>query len=181
MPNLNPFDAAVMDFVQKFFHNPVTDAVFPILTYLGEYGVIWIFISLVLLFSKKYRKFGFLALMALLLSFLVGEVLIKNIIGRSRPWMDFPDYVLMIPGPSSYSFPSGHSSSSFTAATVFFYMNKKFGICALILAALIAFSRVFLFVHYPSDILAGALLGVFFGVVTVQVYKMIEKKRTKEL
>lgn len=171
------FDTAVMDFVQQNFHNPVTDAVFPALTYLGEYGMIWIVAALCMLFFKKSRTCGMLCLCALAAAYLFGEVFLKNVIGRARPFESFPDIPLLIPPPESFSFPSGHSASSFTAAVVIFWYNKKAGTAALVLAALIAFSRVFLFVHYPTDIIAGAVLGTFFGILTIGVYKLIYRKK----
>ena len=164
-------DAAVMEFVQNHMHNTVTDAVFPILTYLGEAGAVWIALALTLLFFRRTRVTGILMLVSLLLTFLTGELLLKNIVCRPRPCADFPDVPLLIARPGSYSFPSGHSGSSFTAATALFLRPRKGGAAALVLAALIAFSRVFLFVHYPTDILAGALLGVLFALAVYFVYK----------
>lgn len=167
------FDAAVMEFVQNHMHNAVTDAVFPVLTYLGEAGAVWIVLALVLLFFRRTRTTGVLVLAAMLLTFLTGELLLKNIVCRPRPCNAFPDVAMLIPRPDSFSFPSGHSGSSFTAATMLFLRHRKPGIAALVLAALIAFSRVFLFVHYPTDILAGALLGVLFALA---VYYFFQKK-----
>ena len=172
MEGLNAFDAAVMGFVQANFHTQITDAVFPIITYLGEAGIVWIALSLVLLFTKKCRLCGVLMLCAMLGAFLTGEVLIENIVCRPRPCQQFPEYVAMlIPPPGSYSFPSGHSSSSFAAATVLFGFSKKWGVSAFVLAFLIALSRVFLFVHYPTDVLAGVALGILFGLLTLFVYR----------
>lgn len=175
MNGLNPFDAAIMGFVQTYFHNPVTDTIFPIITYLGEAGMIWILIGVTLLFFKKTRLCGFLLLVAMLGGFLTGEVFLKNVICRPRPCHDFPNYVsMLIPIPGSYSFPSGHSASSFAAATVLFYHFKKWGIAAYVLAFLIAFSRIFLFVHYPTDVLAGTALGFTFAAITLFLcYKVI--------
>ena len=155
-----------MAFVQSHCHNPLTDALFPIITYLGEAGLIWMILALLcIVFGKKsgWRVTGTAMLCAMLLGLLIGEVAIKNLVCRPRPFQSFPDFSLLIPPPSGYSFPSGHSCSSFAAATVLFHKDKRWGSAALALAALILFSRVFLFVHYPTDVLAGALLGVLCG------------------
>ncbi len=176
-------DAAIMEFVQNHLHNAVTDAVFPILTYLGEAGAVWIVLAVALLFFRRTRVTGVLVLVAMLLTFLTGELLLKNIVCRPRPCSAFPEIPLLIPRPGSYSFPSGHSGSSFAAATVLFLRHRRPGIAALVLAALIAFSRVFLFVHYPTDILAGALLGVLFALAVYHFFRsklepMLQQRRT---
>ena len=99
-------------------------------------------------------------LLSMLAAFLVGEVFLKNVVDRPRPFQTYPGAVqLLIQEPASWSFPSGHSAASFAAATVIFAYFRRWGAAALGLAALIAFSRVFLFVHYPTDVLAGAALG----------------------
>lgn len=172
------FDAAVMEFIQTHFHNPVTDAVFPVLTTLGEAGLIWIAASLVLLCFKKTRMTGTLVLVTMLMTFVSGELILKNIVCRPRPCAAFPDFPMLIARPDSYSFPSGHSASSFAAAVMLTLRQKKWGWVALVLAALIAFSRVFLFVHYPTDVLAGALLGTLFAFAVYAVHK---KKLEKPL
>lgn len=172
MDGVNWFDSAVMGFIQENFHNPAADAVFPVITYLGEYGVFWIAVSLILLCMKKTRRCGFCMLCAMAGGFLTGEILIKNLVCRPRPFHLFSTYTaLLIPQPSGYSFPSGHSCSSFAAAVSLAFFSKKWGVPALILAALIAFSRIFLFVHWPTDVLAGVALGTAFAFLTVFVYR----------
>ncbi len=165
------FDAAVMEFVQTHLHNAATDAIFPILTHLGETGAVWVALALVFLCFKRTRTTGILMLVSLLLTFLTGELLLKNIVCRPRPCSAFPQVPLLIEPPGSYSFPSGHSSSSFAAATILFLRHKKSGCAAFAAAALIAFSRVFLFVHYLTDILAGTLLGVLCALFVHFVYR----------
>lgn len=164
-------DFQVLGFVERHFHNPVTDTLFPLVTYMGELGACWIFLALVLLFMKKYRRAGALMLIAMALGALLGEGLIKNLVCRPRPFQYLDTvYPLLIAPPSGYSFPSGHSCASFAAATALFLQHKKAGALAFALAALIAFSRVFLFVHFPTDILAGALLGVLLAATVTFLY-----------
>ena len=180
----NPFDNAVMSFVQNHCHNAFTDAVFPSITYLGESGIVWIALAVLLLyFGKKsgWRTQGLLILFAMLAGLLICEVTIKNLVCRPRPFQLISgDIRLLIPPPSGWSFPSGHSCSSFAAATVVFFRDKRWGAAALVLAALIAFSRVFLLVHYPTDVLAGAALGVLCGTGTVLVYRKIQAAKKEK-
>lgn len=177
MTGINFFDAVVMTFIQKHFHNPVSDALFPVITYLGEAGAVWIALSLVLLCFRDFRKCGMLMLLAMLGAFLTGELLLKNLVCRPRPCQEFPNYVqMLVTPPTSFSFPSGHSASSLAASTVLLLHSKKLGIPACLLALLIAFSRIFLFVHYPTDVLAGMAFGVFFGVLTVGLWKKFSQK-----
>lgn len=178
LTGINPFDAAVMEFIQNHLHNAVTDAVMPVITTLGEAGAVWIVLSLVLLCFKKTRATGVLTLTAMLLTFLTGELGMKNLICRPRPCHTFPEVPLLIARPGSYSCPSGHSASSFAAAVMLFLRHKKQAWPALILAALIAFSRIFLFVHYPTDVLAGILLGTLFA---VSIYLVYTKKLAHKL
>ncbi len=168
---MNIFDESIINFITQNFHNAFTDTIFVYITYLGEVGFIWILLSLLMLISKKYRIYGFLSLMALLFTFLIGEVGLKNIIARERPFVADPSITLLLHAPSSFSFPSGHSGSSFTAATIIYFANKKLGICAYILAFLIAFSRVFLHVHYPTDVICGAVLGIIVAHIVIFIYK----------
>ena len=172
---MNPFDSAVMTFVQSGFHNPVTDAVFPAVTYLGESGIFWILLSLLII--AMGRKNGWRTTGCLMLGLLLGEIALKNIICRPRPFQEMPEISLLIPPPSGYSFPSGHSCASFAAATIIFLKDKRPGTAALALAALIAFSRVFLFVHYPTDVLAGSLLGVLCALAAAYGYRRLFQKK----
>ncbi len=168
---MNIFDQSIINFITQHFHNAFTDTIFLYITYLGEAGFIWILLSLIMLISKKYRIYGFLSLMALLFTFLIGELALKHLIARERPFIADPNITLLMHPPSGFSFPSGHSGSSFTAATIFYFTNKKFGICAYILAFLIAFSRIFLHAHYPTDVICGALLGIIVASIVIFIYK----------
>lgn len=158
-------DHAIMNFVQQTMHNGFTDFVFPILTLLGENGLIWFCLIAVLLVSKKQRCCGAMLLLTLAVVFFLGEIVVKPIVARPRPFMDNPQVPLLMPPPNGFSFPSNHASSSFAVATMLFFYHKKAGIAALILACLIGFSRIFLYFHYPTDVLAGAVLGILCSVI----------------
>lgn len=165
-PGIPSLDAAVMAFIQTHFHNTVTDTVFPIITSLGEAGIGWIVLSLVLLCFKKTRRTGGLVLIAMTVTLLFGELTLKNIICRLRPCNVFTDFPMLIARPTSYSFPSGHTSSSFAAALILTLRHKKVGWLAYIRQCSSRSPCIFLFVHYPTDVLAGILLGTLAALLT---------------
>ena len=169
------WEFALLDFIYQHFYHPISNALMVFITYLGEYGCIWIFLAILLLCKKKYRTYGILMLLSLLITFLIGEVGLKHIVGRVRPCDVQPFVSILIPKPNGFSFPSGHTASSFTAAVILFHANRKWGIGALILAFLIAFSRIYLYVHYPTDILAGMLLGIGVATALYAIYRRIRK------
>lgn len=156
-------DQTILYWVQDNLSCGFLDAVMPKLTLLGSGGAIWLLAAGGMLCTKKYRRQGVLLLAGLAVGVLVGNVCLKNLIARPRPcWLDDSVH-LLIASPTDYSFPSGHTLSSVIGATVLTKTNHKFAWAAIPLAAVIAFSRLYLFVHYPSDILAGAVLGIAIG------------------
>lgn len=163
-----------MDFLLGLqeLHNPILDFFFSNITLLGNGGIFWIICCIVLLSMKKYRKYGVAFAISLLACFLLGNIFLKNVIARERPCWVNTEIMLLISNPQDYSFPSGHSMHSFVGALSIWYANKKWGIGAFILAGLIAFSRMYLFVHYPSDVVVGIAIGLC---VTFLVHKMVEK------
>lgn len=156
--------------------NGFLDALFPAITRLGDGGAVWIAVALIFIGPKKYRADGITLISALLLCVLVGNICLKPLIARVRPCEINTAVSLLIPRPTDYSFPSGHAMSSFAAATVVFYRNKRMGVCAILLAAVIAFSRLYLYVHYPSDILGGIAIGIALGIFTLFIRTVIIKK-----
>ena len=142
-----------------------------ILSKLGNAGFIWIISGIVLLSVKKYRLAGVAVILALLMSLIFGNGILKPLVSRIRPCITYSWISLSIsmPLPTDYSFPSGHTFGSFAAAAAIFCRSKKLGSLAILLAAGIGFSRMYLFVHYPSDVLAGALLGIISGVAAYKI------------
>lgn len=140
-------------------HQPWLDEWMAGITALADHGMVWVVTALVFLCFKKSRIIGISMLAAMALSFVTGNLFLKNVIARNRPcWID-KSAVLLIANPEDFSFPSGHTLVSFTSAVSIFLRNRRWGIAALALASLIAFSRLYLFVHFPTDILGGILLG----------------------
>ncbi len=149
-------------------HTPLLDKVMVFFTNLGDAGALWIVIGLLCLARKKTRRLGVAIAIALLLTLFVGEIGIKNLVARSRPcWID-PSVPLLIRVPKDYSFPSGHTATAFSAAFCILATSKKWGVVALVVAALIAFSRLYLFVHFPTDVLGGILVAAVYAVVAVK-------------
>ena len=158
-------------------HNPILDKIMIAITSLGNAGLVWIGIAIFLLCIKKTRKCGFLMLISMLLGLILGNGLLKNLIARDRPcWID-TNMPLLIPNPHDYSFPSGHTLASFEAAIMIFLHNKKWGSISLGAATLIAFSRLYLFVHFPTDILGGMLLGTAISLAVYYGYEKIKKQK----
>ncbi|GFP77722.1 phosphatase PAP2 family protein [Clostridium fungisolvens] len=171
-------DNSILDFISNNLHSLWLDKLMISLTDLGDGGIIWIAIALGLIVSKKYRKSGFMLLMAILLGALFGEMIIKNIVQRARPFTHVPGMELLIKKPNSYSFPSGHTTASFAAAGILSYCFRKYRVAFYLLAALIAFSRLYLYVHYPSDVLGGIVLGSLSCLLTIYIFnKYINKER----
>lgn len=161
-------------------HNDILDNIMVFFTSLGNMGLIWLIITAILLINKKHRKCGILLIISLVLSYAIGIIFLKNIIGRPRPcWID-KSIDLLIKVPKDYSFPSGHTLISFVSAETIYLYNKKFGIYSFILAILISFSRMYLFVHFPTDILAGIILGIAVAFISKIIYNSLEKNIKKD-
>ena len=176
-----PFDFPILYLIQEHLTAPLIDSVMVFISAIGEGGIVWIVSALIMLFFKRTRKCGLLVLISMLICFITGELVIKNIVCRIRPCYVDTAMELLVSRPDSYSFPSGHTASSFTAASVMFYFFRKLGVFALLFAALMAFSRMYLFVHFPTDILGGILLGIMGATLVVFVYKKCFENRADRL
>lgn len=162
-------DFSILDFIQNHLRNGALDWLMPKISVLGNAGIIWIIISIILLSIKKYRKCGITLVIGLLLGLLIGNIILKPIVARPRPCWINSDIALLISSPKDFSFPSGHTLSSFIAAIILFKEDKKFGYAAMILAIIIAFSRMYLYVHFPSDILVGVILAIIIAFSAIRI------------
>lgn len=145
-----------------------------IATFLGNGGILWLTTCAFLLFRQQTRRAALTALLSLVFSALVCNAFLKNLVERARPFDKIPGLQFLIRKPHDFSFPSGHTSSSFAVATVFLAMLPMWvGVTALLIALTIAFSRMYLGVHYPSDVLCGMLLGIVFGIAALLVMSMV--------
>lgn len=162
-------------FLMKFQRMVIQDGLTPVvtfLTHLGDKGYIWIACILLMLCFRKTRRAGIAAAAALAISFAFNNLLLKNLIARTRPYEVFEGVRLLIERQSDYSFPSGHAASSFATAVVMFRMlPKKYGVPALTLAVMIALSRLYVGVHFPGDVAAGALSGTVIALLVSEWFK----------
>lgn len=169
----------ILDGIQNL-RTPAVDVLMPFITRFGNGGVIWIVLTVILLLIPKTRKTGLILGTALILDGILCNLLLKNLVRRIRP-CDINDAVrLLIPYPSDYSFPSGHTAVSFAAVSALYFAEEKYlWKAALVLAAFIAFSRMYLYVHYPTDILGGALLGILCGYLGCRIVRKAEQYKRK--
>ena len=156
---MNLFEINILYWIREHLTCPFLDWLMPPLSALSAHGEIWILLAVVLICSPKTRRAGLTVGVALLMGYLIGNMGLKNIIGRVRPY-DVVDVPLLVERLHDFAFPSGHTLASVGAATALTLHYRRWGIAALVLAATIGFSRLYLFVHYPTDVVAGALLGV---------------------
>ncbi|MCM1134937.1 MAG: phosphatase PAP2 family protein [Clostridium sp.] len=170
-------DGGILLFFQETLRNPALDPVMKFITTLGNSGIIWILLTAALLIPKRTRKIGYMSACALLASLLINNIWLKNWVARVRPYNAIAGLVPIIKKPSEFSFPSGHAGSSFASACVLYRkLPKKYGVFLLILAILISFSRLYVGVHYPSDVLAGALTGTVCSYIGEWAILLAERK-----
>ena len=160
--NITGIDISILEWIRNTLWNPVLDKIMVAITSLGYKGILWIAVAVIMLFFKSTRKTGLKLGVALILGLAIGNGIIKNVVARQRPY-DF------------------HTLSCFEAAGVLMICDRKrFGWAALAVAILISFSRLYLYVHYPSDVLAGIVLGLIFAVlgclIIDAIYKLVQKK-----
>lgn len=167
---------AILDFIQNFLSSPFMDRVMVFITSLGNSGALWIATALVMLCSKKYRRTGVMLAVGLILSAVVGNVILKPAVARLRPFQLREGIELLIKAPHDFSFPSGHTLASVISASIIFMQHRRLGIVSVVVAALISFSRLYLYVHFPTDVLAGIVLGIAIGVFSVWITKHFFKK-----
>lgn len=148
-------------------------------THLGDAGALWVLLAAGLLLRKKTRRLGAACASALAMGALATNVLLKNLVHRVRPYVALENLNILVSEPSDFSFPSGHATASFAAAWVLFRLApKKAGVPALLLAVLITLSRLYVGVHYPTDVLVGAAIGVITGEISV---RLIRRERVSRI
>lgn len=148
----------IQECLRQDFWTPFWKAV----TSLGDAGWFWIALAIILAVFPRTRKAGLLALVSLAFCALITNACLKNIIARPRPYTQIPGLTALLPPQKDWSFPSGHATASFASAGVYLRtLPQKYGLACLALAALIAFSRLYVGVHYPTDVLGGIAVGLF--------------------
>lgn len=153
-------DNYILCAIKKYVQNKYLDILMPIITAMGDLGFIWIMVAVVLLLDKPYRLIGDTVILTLIISTIIGEGIVKHIVRRARPCNHENNVSLLITQPISYSFPSGHTLSSFAVAEVLSMYFTQYKFIFMTVAFLIALSRLYLYVHYPTDVIAGIIVGI---------------------
>lgn len=165
MEQILEWDGALLLWIQEHIRTEWLSPIMKFITHLGDSGFIWIVIALVLLLYKGTRREGLLCACSLILVVLIDNVILKNAIARTRPYEVIDGLQRIIEAQADFSFPSGHTGASFAAAVVIFMrLPKRYGIPALVIAVLIGFSRLYVGVHYPTDVIVAALIGTVVAV-----------------
>ena len=171
------FDFSILNFIQEHLRCAFLDGAMSFFSYIGEAGLVWIVFSVVLLFFKKTRVIGIASLAAMAITYALNDLVLKQLIGRPRPFSDcyeqrlLSEADLIIKKPSGAGFPSGHSAIAGAVTTTMFLHNKKLGFCVLVPALLVVFSRLYNYVHFPTDVLCGILLGVIVAIIVTFAFK----------
>ncbi len=181
---MNEFELKILDFIQEHLRFGFLDDMMVLLTRLADDGIVWIVLAIALICFKPSRKMGITLGLALLLGLIVGNLGLKNLFARPRPYTVNPKIVpnMLIERLSDYSFPSGHTRCCFESGMAMYLCDKRWGKVAFVLGGFIGFSRIYLYMHYPTDVIAGALLGLLNGfiafIVIDKIYKLIDNKKS---
>lgn len=158
---LSELDGGILLWIQEYLRNPVLTPILKVITTLGNVGAIWILLTLLILMMPKTRKVGCMMAAALFGTLLINNILLKNLVARTRPYDVIEGLTYIVRRPKEFSFPSGHAGSSFAAACIMLRrLPGRYGIPAFVLAVLISLSRLYVGVHYPSDVLFGVISGI---------------------
>ncbi len=174
---MNQFEASIILWIQENLRG-VMDGFWTFITSLGDGGYLWIALGIILLIFKKTRPIGFTVLIALLFNLIITNLTLKDLIARPRPFVVNETIKPLVGGVNPYtSFPSGHTSGSFSAMFALYrWVPKKIGIPALVLAGLVAISRLYVGVHYPTDLLGGFVIGFICSVWAYHIVQVVRRK-----
>lgn len=173
---MNGFEITILDFIQQHFASEFMNPIMLFITRFGDAGIFWIAFNLVLLMIPKTRRVGAVMALALIFEALICNLAIKPFVARIRPFDLNTAAQLLLKAPTDFSFPSGHTGASFAVVGALLLGKNKLWIPAGILSVLIGFSRMYLYVHYPTDVLAGAVLGMITAWLAMLVVELAEKK-----
>ena len=172
---LQNLDGGILLWIQNALRCGILDSFFSCYTRLGDAGLMWIILSALMLFHPKTRKAGFLGLAAMLLGLVCTNLILKPLIHRTRPWLVVEGLTFLVKERDPHSFPSGHTCSAFAAACAWWFClpKRRMGVTGLVLAALMGFSRLYVGVHFPTDVLAGAMVGSLCGWAVWMAYQRL--------
>lgn len=186
---MTAIELGILDWIQTL-HTPFLDTFMSAFTKLGDAGIIWILLTLVLLLFPKTRKTGLVLMAALLVDVILCNGILKNLVARTRPFDVNTAVSLLVAKPHDFSFPSGHTAASFASIAALYLVNRDgtrrgapvrltniLWKAALVVGCLLAFSRLYLYVHFPTDILGGILVGILSGYLGYQICIRLESRR----
>lgn len=176
MEYINNLDTQTLLYIQEHIRTDLLSSILIPFTHLGDKGILWILTSLILMCFKKTRKIGLICGLSLFIGAIITNVMLKNIVARTRPFYAINDLIALISYPKDYSFPSGHSTSWFAGGfSMFLTINKKISFIFLILATCMGFSRLYVGVHYPTDVISGIIIGIVSALISYYTIKIIYK------
>ena len=175
------FDSSILLWIQNNVRSDFLTPIMKVITHLGDKGILWIVVTLVLLFLYKTRKVGVRCLVSMVIGLVITNLIIKNWVARVRPYEVIQGLECIIEKAHDWSFPSGHATNSLACAWVIFKrMDRKYGVPALIMAILISLSRLYVGIHYPTDVLGGAAIGIGCACLSLWMMPKLEKKFRKQ-
>lgn len=177
--NLTNTEGLVLLFIQDHLRFAALTPIMIFLSKIGDKGAIWLLISIIMLFPKKTRRVGILSILALAISYGITNMFLKNYVERIRPYEVIDGLKCIVAKADDWSFPSGHASASFACAvTIAKNCKKRFGIPALVLAFLISFSRLYVGIHFPTDVICGAVIGTLIAFILYWLFgKKVSNKK----
>lgn len=171
------FDSSILLWIQDNVRADFASPIVKVITHLGDKGIFWIIVALALLAFRKTRRLGVLCAVSMVIGLVITNVILKNWVARIRPYELIQNLELIVGKETDFSFPSGHTTNSLACAWVLFRRApKKWGVAALVLAILISLSRLYVGVHYPTDVLAGAVIGIGSACLSLWLVPKAEKK-----
>ena len=176
---IQAFDFAILDGIQNSLACDFLDVLMPLISFLGNGGLIYFLTAGVMLIFRRYRACGVNILLFMAIGAVAASLILKPLIARDRPCWINEAHEMLVAVPQDFSFPSGHTLHAFGLATVAMFYDKRIGIPALIFAVLMGFSRMYLYVHFPTDVLCGAILGVSLALGTVALARVLFKSLSK--
>lgn len=170
-------EIAILDFIQTIFKSSLMDRFMVLFTTLGNEGIIYYILLVLLLLNKKTRKLGVILGISMLLNHILSNITLKPLFARTRPFDVNTGVEIIIKKPSSYSFPSGHTAQAFTTAFAFLFAKSKLTKLMFVFACIMAFTRLYLYVHYPTDILGGLLCGLISGYIGYKIVNYLYQSK----
>ena len=171
------FDRSILLFIQNNVRVTAMNQLVTFITHLGNAGILWIALTLLMLCFQKTRRTGVTCAISMVIGLIVANLILKNWVARVRPYVTIEELELMIEPQKDWSFPSGHATNSFACGWVMFRtMKKRYGVPALVMAILITLSRIYVGVHYPTDILAGTAIGICAAEAAIALVKQLRRR-----